>query len=89
MGQAPQSILSYYPTYGVLDEIVSYNNYKKINIFVDLKNALQSLYLEYTVKNIVEDSLRCKFIDTSIFSSVVSFLSFHKMYSIRRNLVEL
>ena len=26
----PASLLSYYPTYAILDEIVSFNNYKKI-----------------------------------------------------------
>ena len=82
----PSSIISYYPTYAILDEIVSYKNYKKINIFVDLKNAMQTLYMEHAVVNLVESSIRSKFIDTSIFTSLISFLSFHKIYSLKRNI---
>jgi len=77
-------ILSYYPTYANLDEVLSIGNYKKINLFIDLKNVLQSLYLEYMVKNIVENSLRSNFIDTNIFTSIIMFLSFHKTYAIKR-----
>ena len=86
MSLTPQSVLSYYPNYALLDEIVSYKNYKKINIFVDLKNCLQALYMEHAVNFIVESSIGSKYIDTSIFSSIISFLSFHKLYSIKRNI---
>ena len=80
----PSSLLSYYPTYAVLDEICSYGNYKKLNIFIDLKNTLQTTYMEHAIVNIVESSKKSNRIDTSIFSSLISFLSFHKMYSIKR-----
>ena len=86
MSVAPASILSYYPNYALLDEILAYKNYKKINLFIDLKNCLQSLYMEHAVLSIVESSIRARFIDTSIFSSVVTFLSFHKIYSLKRNI---
>ena len=84
----PSSILSYYPTYAILDEVLSYGggSYEALNVFVDLKNALQSLYMEDTVKSIVESTLRAKTTDTSIFSSIISFLSFHKLFSIKRNI---
>jgi len=82
----PSSLLSYYPTYAILDEIVSYGNYKKLNIFIDLKNVLQTTYMEHAIVNIVENSKNTKFIDTSIFSSLVSFLSFHKIYGMKRGI---
>jgi hypothetical protein len=82
----PSSLLSYYPTYAILDEIVSFNNYKKLNIFIDLKNTLQTTYMEHAIVNIVESSKNTKYIDTSIFSSVVSFLSFHKIYGMKRGI---
>jgi len=82
----PQTILSYYPTYAILDEIVSTGNYKRLNIFADLKNNLQSLYMEHAVINIVENSTKSKKLDSSVFSSVMSFVAFHKLYSIRRKL---
>ena len=81
----PSSLLSYYPNYYILDEIVSKKNYKEVNIFIDLKNCLQTVYMEHAIKNIVENTKKSTFKDSSIFSSVLSFLSFHKIYSIKRN----
>lgn len=82
----PASLLSYYPTYAILDEIVSYGNYKKLNIFIDLKNTLQTTYMEHAIVNIVESSKQSRFMDTSIFSSLISFLSFHKVYGMKRGI---
>ena len=80
----PSSLLSYYPNYAILDEIVSYDGYHTLNIFMDLKNTLQSTYMEHAIVNIVEASKKATHIDTSIFSSLISFLSFHKMWGIKR-----
>ncbi len=85
----PSSILSYYPTYSILDEILSYSNYDTLNIYIDLKNNLQTLYMQHAIVNIVETSLKSKYMDTSIFSSLISFLAFHKMYAIRRRNLKL
>ena len=82
----PSSLLSYYPTYNILDQIVSYNNYKKLNIFIDLKNTLQTTYMEHAIVNIIQNSKNTKYIDTSIFSSVISFLAFHKIYAMKREI---
>jgi len=81
-----ETLLSYYPTYSILDEILSSGNYDSVNIYIDLKNNLQSLYMEHAVIGIVESSLRSRTIDTSIFSSILSFLSFHKLYSLKRSI---
>lgn len=80
----PSSLLSYYPTYAILDEILAKNNYKNMIVYMDLKNNLQSTYMEHAILNILENTKLASRIDTSIFSSVVSFLSFHKMYGIKR-----
>ena len=82
----PSSLLSYYPSYKILDEIVSYGSYKKLNIFIDLKNTLQTTYMEHAIVNIVENSKKVKYLDTSIFSSLISFLSFHKIYGMKRGI---
>jgi hypothetical protein len=82
----PSSLLSYYPTYAILDEIVSKNNYRKVYIYIDLKNNLQSTYMEHAIVNILESSKKSVYIDTSVFSSVVSFLSFHKIYGLKRGI---
>ena len=80
----PSSLLSYYPSYALLDEILAKNNYKKMTIYIDLKNALQTVYMEHAIVNILEQSKRSKHFDTSIFSSLVSFLSFHRIYGHKR-----
>lgn len=82
----PSSLLSYYPTYAILDEIVSYGNYKKLNIFIDLKNNLQTTYMEHAIVNIIESTKKSKYMDTSVFSSLISFLSFHKIYGMKRGI---
>jgi hypothetical protein len=81
-----ENLLSYYPTYALLDEVVSNTGCKKLNLFFDLKNNLQTLYLEYAILNIVENSLSAKYVDTSVFSSLISFISFHKTYSGSRHI---
>ncbi len=82
----PSSLLSYYPKYSILDEIISKNNYKKLSIYIDLKNTFQTLYMEHAIVNIIEQSKKARKVDTSIFSSLVSFLTFHKIYGIKREI---
>jgi len=83
---ASQTILSYYPTYSILDEVLSTGNYKSLNFYFDLKNNLQTLYMKHEIENIIETTLLSKRTDSSIFESVLSFLSFHKTYCINRNI---
>ena len=82
----PSSLLSYYPTYSILDEIVAKNDYKTLNLYFDLKNNLQSTYMQHAIVNIVESSKRSKYVDTSVFSSLISFLTFHKIWGIKRGI---
>lgn len=79
------NILSYYPTFSILDEVLSSGNYKNLNFFFDLKNNLQTLYMEHEIKNLVESTLLSKRTDSTIFESVLNFLSFHKRYTVSRN----
>ena len=67
----PSSLISYYPTYAILDEIVSIGSYKHLNIFIDLKNVLQTTYMKHAIENIVESSRSSRYKDTSIFSSLI------------------
>jgi len=82
----PSSILSYYPTYALLDEIVSYGDYKNLNLYFDLKNNLQTLYMEHSILNIIDNTIKSNVTDGSIFSSIISFLAFHKKYAASRNI---
>jgi hypothetical protein len=80
----PSSIMPYYPKYSVLDEVVARNQYHKLIIYIDLKNCLKGIYLKDIVVNILESSNSTQFIDTSIFSSLISFIAYHKMYAHKR-----
>lgn len=42
--------------------------------------------MEFAILNIVESTLKSNFIDTSIFESLMQFLSFHKIYSLNRKI---
>jgi len=42
--------------------------------------------MKHAIVNIVETTKRSKIIDTSVFLSLISFLSFHKIYSVKRNI---
>lgn len=80
------SLLSFYPTYAILDEVLAIKNYKNMIVYLDLKNNLQTTYMEHAVINILESSKRGRFIDTSIFSSLLSFLAFHKIYALKKGI---
>lgn len=81
-----ESILSYYPTYSILDEVLTSGNYDTLNLYFDIKNNLQSLYMQHTIVNIVESTILSKFTNSSVFESILQFLAFHKTYEARRNI---
>jgi len=80
------NLLSYYPTYSILDEVLSSGKYDTINLYIDLKNCLQTLFMKFMIENIVENTLMSKRSDSSIFESVLTFLAFHKTYAASRNI---
>ena len=81
-----QNYINYYPTYSVLDEIVNRKGYKELNLYIDLKNCMQTTYMEHAVLNIVESTIASGRTDTGIFSALLSFLTFHKLYANKRKL---
>ena len=42
--------------------------------------------MQHAIVNIVESSKRSKTVDTAIFSSLISFLTFHKIWGIKRGI---
>ncbi len=75
---------SYYPKYEFLDNVLSLTKRKKINLYVDVKGCGQALFQEWAVKYILENSIESRIADTSVFSSVLEFISFHKLYAKKR-----
>jgi len=78
-------LLNYYPKYVYLDNLISTTGAKVVNIFVDLKGCMQSVYQEWAVKYIIDQS-RGIHVDDSLFASSIEFLSFHKSYARKRDI---
>ena len=76
-------LINYYPKYYILDEIPG--KYNSINLFIDLKNCMQPLYMGKNIELLVENTKVEGRIDSRIITDILSFLAFHKIYSIKRN----
>jgi 5'-3' exonuclease len=83
---AGPQLMSYYPTYSILDEVLTIGKYDTLNLYIDIKNNLQSLYMKDVIVEIVENTLKSNFTDSSIFEAIINFISFHKIYSANRNI---
>jgi len=81
-----ENLICYYPKYEYLDNIISSSSAKKINIFVDLKGCIQSLYQEWAVRYLIEQSKGTQYFDSSLFFSFLEFVSFHKKYAKKRDI---
>lgn len=77
---------SYYPKYEYLDNVMSLTSRKKLNIFIDVKGCAQALFQEWAVRHIIDHSRGSTTVDTSLFSAVLEFITFHKTYAKKRQL---
>lgn len=73
-------LVNYYPKYKYLDDIISATEKDVLNLFIDLKGCMQTLYMEWGIKYVLEQS-RGKYADPTIFSSILQFIQFHKNYA--------
>ena len=78
-------IVSYYPKYQYLDNMLEKSGNTDINIYLDFKNIAQGLYYKDTVLHFINESKRCRHIDLSLFFSFLEFVSWHKAYARKRN----
>lgn len=76
----------YYPKYEYLDGVLTSVGKNRLNIFVDIKGCMGSLYQEWAVKEIVDNTTISGVIDTSIFKSFLEFVGWHKQYAKKRNI---
>jgi len=81
-----QNVISYYPTYALLDSIMSYSKYDTLNLYIDLKGIARPLYMEHTRINIVESTKMARKTDSSFFTSLLEFFIFHKNYALKRGI---
>lgn len=83
---AVAQLFNYYPKYAFLDNELVKSSKKKINFYVDFKNCCQSLYQEWAIRYIVDQTQGATQIDCSVFGSFLEFLSFHKTYLKKRGI---
>jgi len=79
-------IMSYYPKYSFLDKVIELSGKKRLRLYIDLKNAMRSLYLEPIVRDIIRETDMSRHLDVSIFASFLEFISFHKIYAKKRDI---
>jgi 5'-3' exonuclease len=77
---------AYYPKYEYLDNILSITGRKKLNLYIDVKGCAQSLFQEWAVRHILDHSKDSIMTDTSLFSSVLEFIQWHKLYAKKREI---
>lgn len=80
------NVLPYYPKYSYLDEMLSRTTRSKLYIHIDQKNVFSSIYSEWAIKHMLEETKRSRYIDLSIFNSFLDYVSFYKSYGKKRNL---
>lgn len=81
----PSQIFSYYPKYEYLDNTLGISNKKRLNLYIDVKGCATSLFQEWAVKSIVNNS-QYNQVDTSLFSAILQFIAYHKEYAIKRGI---
>jgi len=81
-----QNLISFYPTYSLLDSVMSYSKYDTLNIYVDLKGVARGMYMDHSRINIVESTKMSRQTDSSLFESLLMFLVFHKTYALKRGI---
>ncbi len=79
-------LFSYYPKYEYLDNVVSLTGRKKMNLYVDVKGCAQALFQEWAVTQIIFNTEGSRSIDTSLFSAIMDFIAFHKLYAKKRDI---
>jgi 5'-3' exonuclease len=77
---------SYYPKYEYLDNVLSTTNRQRLNLYIDVKGCAQALYQEWAVKHILFESSGTNAIDTSLFSAMLEFIAWHKVYAKKRQI---
>ncbi len=76
----PRTLLSLYPPTNLKDTILE-RGFKQLNVYVDIKNVMTSLFLEDVINEIALNSINTKMIDSSIFQSFLMYTSWWKRFS--------
>lgn len=81
----PKTLLSAYPP-DYFEEILIKQNPKKINVYVDVKNAMTSMFIPSIIEEIALNSKNSGKMDSSIFQSFIFYASWWKKYCLNKNI---
>lgn len=81
----PQTLISAYPSIEISD-LIKEQKPKKLNVYIDLKNVMVSLFVEDVAREIVLNSRNMQNLDSSIFQSVVNISAYWIRYGKERGL---
>lgn len=79
-----QSIINLYPNSDI-DSIIKMKDYKKVHLYVDVKNVSRSLFIPDVMQEILENKTS-KYVDSTIFQSYLYFSGVWKFYCKKHNL---
>ena len=81
----PRSLLSAYPP-AYFDEILQKQGSKQINVYIDLKNAMTSMFVPQIVEEIALNTKNSGRMDSSIFQSVILYCCWWREYCNKKNI---
>ena len=76
----PRALLSTYPPKTLKNAIID-KKFKTINVYVDIKNAMSSLFIGDVITEIYLNSNNSKTLDSSIFQSFLTYTAWWKKFS--------
>lgn len=81
----PQALLALYPPQG-FEEIIEQVQPEQINVYLDMKNAMTSMFVPNVIEEIVFNTKNNGKLDSSIFQSLVMYASWWRRFCLARNL---
>lgn len=82
-------MLMYFTYPSELEDIILSKDVKKLNVYIDLKNCMKSLFVEDVCASLIENTNRMKTSDSSILQSTLKYISQWKMFGKKCNIEKL
>ena len=83
-----ETLVNYYPTHDILSKALStmVEEPKRLNIYLDLKNIMQAVYLEFVVRYLVDDTVTNGRVAPWIFVSFIKYIIYHKKWGLKKGI---
>jgi len=83
-----ETLVNYYPTYDILAKALSTMETKprRLNLYIDLKNITQTVYLEFMVRYLIDDTVSMGRVAPWIFVAFIKFIIYHKKWALKNGI---